>query len=85
MWIDVYEQNAEKIRTAATYYVEYKWSMKVVAENIGVGESTIRRWFKHNLKHIDDELYVRVQKRKQHNIYVNRYERDGKGRFKSEC
>lgn len=50
---------------AARYYVEYKWSMKKIAENMCVGETTIRRWLNQYLKHIDDELYVQVQRRKQ--------------------
>ena len=84
MWYDAYERKIAQLRTAAIYYIEYKWSMKVVAENIGVGESTIRRWFNHDLKYIDYALYIRVQKKKAHNIKVNRVERDSKGRFSKE-
>ena len=61
---DDLEKKAD-ICTAAKYYVEYKWSMKKVAANMRIGETTVRRWLNQYLKHIDDELYVQVQIRKQ--------------------
>ena len=50
---------------AARYYIEYKWSMKRIAENMCIGETTVRRWLNQYLKHIDEELYIQVQRRKR--------------------
>lgn len=65
MWIDDLERRKANVRTAARYYVEYKWSMRKIAENMCIGETTVRRYLNQYLKHIDDELYVQVQRRKQ--------------------
>lgn len=84
MWYDAYERKVKQIKLAAVYYTEYKWSMKTVAENICVSETTVRRYLNKYLKHIDYELYVKAQKRKLHNKNINMFERDEKGRFRRE-
>lgn len=72
----------EKIIQASIYYVEYRWSMREVAENMCIGETTVRRWLNVILKKIDFELYQSVQRRKQHVISNNQRYREENGRFK---
>lgn len=72
----------ERVTQAAIYYTEYKWTMREVAENICIGETTVRRWLNVYLKKIDRELYQSVQRRKQHIVSDNQRYRDDNGRFK---
>ena len=72
----------EKIIQAGIYYTEYRWSMREVAENMCIGETTVRRWLNVFLKKIDFELYQSVQRRKQYCISDNQRCREDNGRFK---
>ena len=72
----------ERVAQAAIYYTEYKWTMREVAENMCIGETTVRRWLNVYLKKIDQELYQSVQRRKQRIVSDNQRYREENGRFK---
>lgn len=72
----------EMVVQAAIYYTEYKWTMREVAENMRVGETTVRRWFHTKLRKIDAELYESVRRRIIRVISDNQMYRETNGRFK---
>ena len=72
----------DKVIQAATYYVEYKWTMLQVAENMCIGETTVRTWLNKYLRKIDYELWQSVQRKKQRVISDNQRCREESGRFK---
>lgn len=81
MWIDYFDRKKADVCTAGRYYIDYHCSMKDVADNMCISESTARRYLNVYLKHIDYEMWQTVQRIKRENVERNKTHRDISGRF----
>lgn len=41
----------------ANYCIQYKWSLREIARNVGVSKSTVHRYLTDDLKYIDSQMY----------------------------
>lgn len=48
----------EIILKCAEYCIEYKWSVRQIAENTMLSKSTVHKYLTEDLKFIDDEKWI---------------------------
>jgi len=48
----------EIILKCAEYCIEYKWSVRQIAENMMLSKSTVHKYLTEDLRFIDDEKWV---------------------------
>ena len=73
--------NEEAVKQAGIYYTDYRYSMRDVADNLCISETTVRRYLNVYLKTIDYEMWQTVQRIKRENVEHNKTHIDIKGRF----
>lgn len=57
------KKNEETAVECATYCIQYNWSVRKIALNMGLTRSTVYRYLTKALKYIDDDLYVQCKHR----------------------
>ena len=76
------EYEREKlILKCAEYCLDYDWSLREIAENTGLGKTTVHKYLTKILKHMDDDLYVRCKNRLRSHQKMQVHKRDAGGRF----
>lgn len=75
--------NEEAVKQAGIYYTDYRYSMRDVADNLCISETSARRYLNVYLKIIDYEMWQTAQRIKRENIERSRahIHRDSNGRF----
>ena len=48
----------ETVLKCAEYCIEYKWSVRKIAENMCLSKSAVHKYLTEDLKYIDDEKWV---------------------------
>ena len=71
----------EKILKCAEYCIDYNMSLRSIAENTGLGKTTVWKYLTQELKYIDDDLFIQCKNilNKHKNNWMHK--RDVKGRF----
>lgn len=53
----MYKDRYELMETCADYIIQYKWSIREVARNVGVSKTTVHRWIHTELKYLEPDGY----------------------------
>ena len=62
------KQHDEVVLNCARYYIDYGWSIRKIADNVGLSKTTVHRYLICDLKNVGepdeyDDLYVHVKNR----------------------
>lgn len=55
------QEKTDLILECANYCIQYNWSIRQIAKNVGMSKSTVYRYLTKNLRYIDADLYVQCQ------------------------
>ena len=72
----------DRILKCAEYCIYYDMSLREIAENIGIGKTTVWEYLTQDLKHLDDNLFVQCKNRLRSHQKQQIHKRDSKGRFR---
>jgi len=50
-------EKLEIILECANYCIQYNWSIRTIARNIGISKTTVHRYITQDLKYVDSQKY----------------------------